>query len=129
MPVHQKPDIFTNIADQDYLKYQKQHDYQRVTDFLNFKQRDISLASGVSEKSVRFDVKIPSAIKERVNEWANLINIVAQHFDGDLEKTHTWFLMSNPLLGDISPREMIRVGRYPKLLKFILDSIQKNKTR
>ncbi len=129
MPTQLGSNIFGNVAGPDHLAYQKEHNYKKVVDFLDFKQKDISMASGVSKTSVRFDVKIPSAVKERIVEWANLINIVAEHFDGDLEKTHLWFVMSNPLLGDISPRDMIRIGRYQKLYKFIMNSIQAYKVK
>jgi hypothetical protein len=129
MPTHHETDIFGTVASKDYLAYQKEGDYKKVIDFLNFNQKDISMASGVSKASVRFDVKIPSAVKERIEEWANIINLVAGHFNGDLEKTHLWFVTSNPLLGDIAPRDMIRIGRYQKLFKFIVNSIQAHKVR
>jgi hypothetical protein len=38
---------------------------------------------------------------------------------GDADKTGTWFKTRNPLLGDISPRDMICLGRFQRLRKFI----------
>ena len=32
---------------------------------------------------------------------------------------------SNPLLGDISPRDMIRLGRFERLRKFIINAVLK----
>ncbi len=129
MPIHPEANIFNTVAQTDYLSYKKDHDYKKVTDFLDFQQKDISMVSGVAKASVRFDVKIPSAVKERITEWNNLINLVAQHFNGDLEKTHLWFITPNPLLGEVAPRDMIRIGRYQKLFKFIVNSIQANSAR
>jgi hypothetical protein len=48
------------------------------------------------------------------------MNLVAQAFDGDVEKAVAWFKARNPLLGDVSPRDMIRLGRYERLRKFII---------
>jgi hypothetical protein len=39
-----------------------------------------------------------------------------------------WFKTRNPLLGDISPRDMIRLGRFERLRKFIINAaIKKNR--
>ena len=45
--------------------------------------------------------------------------------DGDTDKTVLWFKARNPLLGDISPKEMIRLGRYERLRKFIINALIK----
>jgi hypothetical protein len=37
-----------------------------------------------------------------------------------------WFKVPNPLLGDVAPRDMIRFGRYKKLLKFIQSALEEN---
>jgi hypothetical protein len=51
------------------------------------------------------------------------INMVAKFFDGDTDKTVTWFKARNPMLGDVSPRDMIRLGRFERLRKFIINAI------
>lgn len=33
-----------------------------------------------------------------------------------------WFELPNPMLGNISPRNMIRAGRYKRLVNFVLDA-------
>lgn len=43
---------------------------------------------------------------------------VSKYFN-DPSKTHLWFETSNPMLGDVSPREMLQLGRDEKLFKFI----------
>jgi hypothetical protein len=94
-----------------------------VQSFLGLKKDDISRLASVSTKSVRFDEAMPEPVRERLEEIAQAINLVAKVFDGDVDKTVTWFKARNPLLGDISPRDMIRLGRYERLRKFILNAM------
>ena len=61
--------------------------------------------------------------RERLEELAQTINMVAGVFAGDVNKTVAWFKARNPLLGDVSPRDMIRLGRYEKLRKFIINAM------
>jgi hypothetical protein len=51
---------------------------------------------------------------------------VAGYFEGDIEKTALWFRTPNPMLGNISPRDMIRFGRYKRLLKFVTEAREAN---
>lgn len=50
-------------------------------------------------------------------------NMVAEVFDEDIEKTALWFKTRNPLLGDVSPRDMIRLRRFDRLRRFVLRAI------
>lgn len=68
---------------------------------------------------------MPNELKERITEWAIALNLVAGFFK-DEKKTVLWFSMPNPLLGGMSPRDMIRVGRFKKLLKFIHNDLDEN---
>jgi hypothetical protein len=70
---------------------------------------------------------MPADLKLRLIEWATAINLVATYFN-DLNKTMLWFQVSNPLLGDMSPRDMIRIGRFKKLQKFIQTALSENKS-
>lgn len=56
---------------------------------------------------------------------ANLWNVVLDHFR-DKDKTRLWFETKNPLLGDLSPSDMIAIGRVKKLEKFIENAIAEN---
>jgi hypothetical protein len=94
-------------------------DAKSVQSFLSLKKEDVSRIADVSPKSVRFDDAMPVPIRERLQEIANTINLVARFFGGDADKTGTWFKTRNPLLGDISPRDMISLGRFQRLRKFI----------
>ena len=48
-------------------------------------------------------------------------------FGGSAQRTWLWFETSNPLLGNISPQQMIEMGREDKLLAFINESLNENK--
>jgi hypothetical protein len=98
-------------------------DARRVSTFLNLKKADVSHLASVSAASVRYDHLIPAVVRERLEEIASTINLVAKQFGGDLDKTAAWFKAKNPLLGDVSPRDMIRLGRYDRLRRFIINAM------
>ena len=98
-------------------------DAKRVPSLLNLNKDDVSRLASVSVKSVRYDEAMPLPVRERLEEIGNTINMVAQAFDGDVDKTVSWFRARNPLLGDISPKDMIRLGRYERLRKFIINAM------
>ena len=121
-------DIFSTVPD-DHLSFFKdtRPQYNRIVQFLDFKKEDVSRATGVSISSVRYDEKMPIELQERIREWATLFNLVAQHFQGNKNKTILWFTTQNPLLGNVSPRDMIRFGNYKKLFKFVVNALAENK--
>jgi len=82
---------------------------------------DLSKLAGVAKSSVRFDANIPVPVAERLRKIANIANPVAEFFNGDAQKVGLWFELTNPILRNISPRNMIRAGRYKRLINFVLD--------
>jgi hypothetical protein len=96
--------------------------------FLELRKPDVAKIAGVAPSSVRFDQKIPKDVLDRLMEIANICGLVAQFFEGDVAKTALWFRTKNPLLGNISPRDMIRYGRYEKLRRFVMDALEENAT-
>lgn len=94
-------------------------DAKSVQSFLSLKEEEVSRIADMASKSVRFDDDMPVSVRERLQDIAITINLVATFFGGDVDKTGTWFKTRNPLLGDISPRDMIRLGRFERLRKFI----------
>jgi len=121
------PALFSTLPTEDYLSVFAggATDYQKVVRLLDFKKSDVAKASNTPILSVRYDQKIPKELAERVNEWAVALSLVAQYFK-DEQKTVLWFKTTNPLLGNISPREMIRIGRFKKLYRFILNALSEN---
>jgi uncharacterized protein (DUF2384 family) len=100
-------------------------DYQKVVRLLDFRKKDVARASQISIQSIRYDYKMPKELEERVREWAVALSLVAQYFKNE-HKTILWFKTPNPLLGNITPRDMIRVGRFKKLSRFIQNALSEN---
>ncbi len=116
--------LFDSVPD-DYFRFGEGKSFQpkMVPEALGLKREDVSRLASVSVKSVRYDDAIPEPVRERLEEIAITVNMVAKFFDGDVDKTVTWFKARNPLLGDVSPRDMIRLGRFERLRKFIINAI------
>jgi hypothetical protein len=120
--------LFRTVPERDYLQFwpNSKFDPQRVTRFLELSKADVAKVADVAPSSVRFDVKIPRDVLDRIIEIANVCGLVAQFFQGDAVKTALWFKTKNPLLGNISPRDMIRYGRYEKLRRFVMEALEEN---
>ena len=99
---------------------------EKIVKLLNYKKREVSQASGISVNSIRYDEKMPKELAERLIEWATAINLVAGFFKNQ-DKTILWFNTPNPLLGEQTPKDMIRIGRSKKLVKFIRNALLENK--
>ncbi len=117
--------LFSNLPKGDPLGFGvgEQFHPEKVKDFLQLKKDEVSRLADVSIKSVRYDAAIPTAMLERFEEIAVTCNMVAEAFDGDADKTALWFRTKNPMLGDISPRDMIRLRRFDRLRRFIIGAM------
>lgn len=118
------PGLFNSVP-QDYLQFGRgsSFDARAVALALGLKNEDVSRLAGVSFRSVRYDDAVPAQVRERLEEIGNTMNLVAQVFDGDVDKAVTWFKTRNSLLGDAAPRDMIRLGRYGRLRRFIISAM------
>ncbi len=121
--------LYNTVPLTDPLNFRDNHgtlDYSGVSRFLDFDKNELSKLGGVSRKTVRLDERIPKELKDCLEQIASICNLVAEFFDGDPVKTALWFRTPNPMLGDMSPRDMIRYGRYKRLQKFILRAREEN---
>ena len=121
--------IFSNMPKADPLEFgihTKNLDYKKIINFLDFETNELSKIGGISKNSVRKDNKAPQALKDRLEEIAIICSLVAEYFEGDAIKTATWFKTPNPMIGDITPRDMIRLGRSNKLIRFIMEARAEN---
>ena len=127
MNTSQSASLFRSVPEKDHFHFFKkgEPDGKKVAEFLKYKKEDVSVAANVPVSSVRYDEKMPSDLRERLVEWATAINLVGSYFN-DVNKTMLWFQISNPQLGGMSPRDMIRVGRFKKLLRFIQTALDEN---
>ena len=119
------PDLFNTVSRRDSLHFWQGNalDYQRVREFTGFEASDIARMSGVAKSSVRYDAKAPKEVREHLENIANICNLVFQFFQDDV-KTKLWLQTPNPMLGNVSPRDMLRFGRYAKLLRFITQAME-----
>ncbi len=120
--------VFDSIPREDRfdLFHGSRPDYEKVVGFLDFRKEDVAKATNVPESSVRYDNKMPRELQDRMLEWAVAIHLVSEHF-GDFDRAMLWFRVPNPLLGGISPRDMIRIGRFKKLLRFVHTALEENR--
>lgn len=123
------PQLTATIAKQDYLGFSPAGkgdlpNYKVVPELLQFDKKQVSQLGRVSQSSVRYDSNIPRDLAERLEQTANIANRVAALFDGDVEKTALWFRTLNPMLGNITPRDMLRLGRFKRLAKFVDEAEQ-----
>lgn len=128
---HQPEYATAHIAQRDLLNLYPEGDpdYKRIADLIQLSKADLSKLGNVAKSSVRFDEHIPSEVAERLREYANIANLVAEFFEGDAQKVALWFELTNPMLGNVSPRIMIRAGRYKRLLNFVLEAQEAEQAR
>jgi uncharacterized protein (DUF2384 family) len=119
--------LFQSVPDDVFHLFEEdgQPQAQKVVDLLKYKKADVAAATNVPLSSIRYDAKMPDELRERITEWAIAINLVGGFFENET-KTMLWLQTPNPLLGDLSPREMIRTGRFKKLLKLIRTALAEN---
>jgi hypothetical protein len=55
-----------------------------------------------------------------------VLNDVRSFFNDDKDKFELWMKTDNPMLGDVSPVFMIKLGKKRKLMNFIKDSLSEN---
>lgn len=116
--------LFSTVSGRDSLKFWHGSalNYQKVRDFVGLDTADVSRMAGVAKSSVRYDDKAPREVREHLANIANICNLVFQFFQDDV-KTKLWLQTPNPMLGNASPRDMIRFGRYDKLLRFVTQAM------
>lgn len=113
------------VARSDSLKFWKgaDLDYQKVREFTGFSTQDISRIAGIPKSSVRFDERAPQEVREHMGNIANICNLVYDFFN-DAVKTKLWLQTPNPMLGNTAPCDMIRLGRYQELLRFVTQAME-----
>ncbi len=117
--------IFSNIPQGDLfgIKTAQGFDYQEAAKFFTMNKKAVAKAAGVSEQSVRYDDRMPTDLEEFFMELVSVLSVVSSQLGQDKEKTKLWFNMPNPMLGGVSPLNMILLGKHKKLMKFIQRSM------
>ena len=122
--------LFNSIPSEDRMQLfsKGEPEGKKIAEFLKYKKKDVSAATGIPLASIRYDIKMPAELRERFVEWGMALNLVADYFK-DSEKTVLWFQAPNSLLGNMTPRDMIRLGRFKKLFKFIQTALDENRRK
>lgn len=117
--------LFSTVPAHDYLQLWQAGRFQprRVVRFLALSKEEVARIAGIAPSSVRFDRKAPRALVERLTEVAATCTLVAQFFEGNAIKTALWFKAANPLMGDLSPCDLLRAGRYAEVRRAVLDAL------
>jgi hypothetical protein len=63
-----------------------------------------------------------SAVRVYEENLASIYELVFQ-FNDDM-KARVWLRTPNPMLGGVSPRDVVRMGRYDRLLSFVTQAIE-----
>lgn len=117
--------IFSNIPETDLfgIKTGGDFNYHEAAKFFGMDKKKVAKAAGVAEASVRYDARMPTDLKDFFMEIISVLSVVSSHLGHDKEKTKLWFSMPNPLLGGVTPAEMIFIGKHKKLMKLIQRSM------
>jgi hypothetical protein len=119
--------LFGGVPERDYLGFGEGKNFnpKLLGDLLDLKPSDLRRVSPTTSGGtgkLRFE-DLPEDVRVRMEEIAATCNLVATFFDGDVTKTALWFRTRNPMLGDVSPREMVRLGRFDRLRRFIVGAM------
>jgi hypothetical protein len=123
------PDLFSSIPQANnplFFEGDKPRG-QEIVDFLRLRQKDVARATQLAPSSVRYDLRTPELLEGWLRRIATAVSLVSEFFSGDQAKTKLWFSTPNPLLGDIPPIDMIKMGRERKLLSFVQAALNENK--
>ena len=120
--------ILDTVARRDHLHLRKDSktDYKKIIEIVELSKPDVSSMTDVKVGRIRYDRQIPKVVRQRLEEIGNILNLVAGYFDGDRYLTALWFSTKNPGLGNISPRDMIRMNRHNNLRNFILAACEEH---
>lgn len=117
--------IFANVPKGDLfgIKANNHFNYKIAADFLGLNKKEVAKAAGISQSSVRYDERMPTDLKDFFLELISVLSVVSSNLEDDKERTRLWFSLPNPMLGGLSPVQMILIGKHKKLMKFIERSI------
>jgi hypothetical protein len=120
--------LFDTVYQSDGLRFWQGNalNFQRVRDFTGLETGDLARIAGVAKSSVRYDAKAPREVREHLENIANICNLVFEFFQDDV-KTKIWLQTPNPMLGNVSPRDMIRFGRFAKLQRFVAQAMEEGR--
>lgn len=122
MSAQVQPHIFNTVSKKDAFGFYNNKgkiQYKVVADTLDFNRKEISKAARVAISSVRYEEsKIPDKMTEFLTAMTWLLNTTHEHLK-DKGKVMLWLKTPNPICGGFSPKDMICLGQYKKLIKIV----------
>ena len=129
MTAQAQPYIFNTVPKNDVFGFYNNKgkiQYKEVASILNFNRKEISKAARVAVSSVRYEEnKIPDKMKEFLTAMIWLIHVTYEHLK-DENKVIQWINSPNPICGGFSPKDMICMGQYKKLVKIVSSYVEGN---
>lgn len=128
MATSTQPHIFNTVPRNDVFGFYDKGKvkYKEVADTLDFNRKEISKAARVAVNSIRYEEsKIPDKMKEFLTTMAWLLHITHKHLKNK-EKVTLWLKSPNPVCGGFSPKDMICMGQYKKLVKIVSSYLEGN---
>ena len=123
-----QPPVFNTVPKNDVFGlYDKgKIQYKAVVDTLRFNRKQLSRASCVAVSSVRYEPsRIPEKLKSFLTNMAWLLNITHEYLK-DKDKVILWVESPNPICGGFSPKDMICMGQYKKLVRIVSSYLEGN---
>ena len=127
MAVQTQPHIFNTVPRRDVFGFYDKGNklkYKEVADTLDFNRKEIAKATRVAVNSVRYEEnKIPDKIKDFLIHMAWLLHVTHKYLK-DKQKVIQWIESPNPICGGFSPKDMIRMGQYKKLVRIVSSYVE-----
>lgn len=102
-----------------FLSQKGEINYKKVVNTFGLSNIEVAKAANIKPSSVRYNNKVPKNLVKLIEELISIFSVVSNQFDNDKEKTILWFKAVNPLLGGVSPLQMIILGKSKRLMEFI----------
>ncbi len=99
---------------------------ERLKDYVERAKAAVTRAQeelGIAKKNIKEFRESKALLAEEGPRLVSCREKVEKFFGGDMEKTRLWFKTPNPLLGDVSPDDMISLHKTAKLLAFIEEAL------
>ena len=128
MAVQTQPPIFNTVPKNDVFGFYNKGktQYKEVANILKLNRKEISRASRIAVSSVRYENnKIPEKLKNFLTSMAWLLNTTHEYLK-DEHKVMQWIESPNPICGGFSPKDMICVGQYKKLVRIVSSYLEGN---
>ena len=126
MAVQAQPHIFNTVPKNDVFGFYNKgkYKYREIVNTMDFSRKEISRAARVSIDSVRYEEnRIPDKVKDLLTNMIWLLHVTHEHLR-DKNKVIQWLNSPNPICGGASPKDMICMGQYKKLVKIVASYVE-----